>query len=87
MRFTTIGRLFSILAASLLFVAASYGDSITSIPTPSAWNNQSGSTLIINSIDSTGLITGTYVNRAPGYGCQNIPYPVTVWGLWHGDYL
>ena len=62
MRFTTIGRLFSTLAASLLFVAASYGDSITSIPTPSAWNNQSGSTLIINSIDSTGLITGTYVN-------------------------
>ena len=29
MRFTTIGRLFSTLAASLLFVAASYGDSIT----------------------------------------------------------
>jgi|TARA_B110000259_G_scaffold162177_1_gene186774 hypothetical protein len=79
MRFTTIGRLFSTLAVSLLFVAASYGDSITSIPTPSAWDNQSGSTLVINSIDSTGLITGTYVNRAPGYACQNIPYPVTGW--------
>jgi len=79
MRFTTIGRLLSILTVSLMFTAASYADSITSIPTPSAWDNQSGSTLTINSIGSSGLITGTYVSRATDYACQNISYPVTGW--------
>jgi hypothetical protein len=79
MRFTTIGRLFSILVVSLLFSIVSYADLGVGIPTPSAWDNQSGSTLTINSIDSTGLITGTYINRAPGYDCQNITYPVTGW--------
>jgi hypothetical protein len=79
MRFTTIGRLLQILVVSLLFSTVSYADSGVVIPTPSAWDNQSGSTLTINSIDSTGLITGTYINRAPGYDCQNIAYPVTGW--------
>jgi|TARA_B110000908_G_C10180300_1_gene415343 hypothetical protein len=79
MRFTIIARLLSILTVSLLFTAASLADSITSIPTPSAWDNSSGSTLTINSIDSSGLITGTYVNRATDYACQNIAYPVTGW--------
>ena len=79
MRVTTIGRLLSILVVSLLFSTVSQADSGVGIPTPSAWDNQSGSTLTINSIDSTGLITGTYINRAPGYDCQNIAYPVTGW--------
>lgn len=45
----------------------------------SAWTNQSGSTLYIDSVGSDGLLTGTYINRAAGYGCQNISYPVTGW--------
>ncbi len=45
----------------------------------SAWTNQSGSTLYIDSIDGNGLLTGTYINRASGYYCQNISYPVSGW--------
>lgn len=46
----------------------------------SAWTNQSGSTLYIDAVDpSTGKVTGHYINRAAGYGCQNISYPVTGW--------
>lgn len=45
----------------------------------SAWTNQSGSTLYIDNIDNNGLLTGTYINRASGWGCQNVPYPVTGW--------
>lgn len=45
----------------------------------SAWTNQSGSTLYIDTIGSNGLLTGTYINRAAGYSCQNISYPVTGW--------
>jgi hypothetical protein len=84
MRKTLIGRLFSIVIVSLICITATYADSgvsisAHSIPTPSAWDNQSGSTLTINPISSTGLITGTYTNRASGYGCQNTAYPVTGW--------
>jgi hypothetical protein len=45
----------------------------------SAWTNQSGSTLYIDSVDPSGKLTGHYINRAAGYGCQNISYPVTGW--------
>ena len=79
MRFSNIGTLFSILAITLVFNSTTYADSITSIPVPSAWDNQSGSTLTINAIDSTGKISGTYINRATGYSCQDIAYPVTGW--------
>jgi hypothetical protein len=97
MRTTLIGRLISIIIVSLIGITATYADSANSIsthsiPTPSAWDNKVGSTLTINSISSTGLITGSYINRAPGYDCQNIAYPVTGWAygtaitfntLWH----
>ncbi len=45
----------------------------------SSWDNQAGSTLHIESINDKGLMKGTYTNRAKGYGCQNIPYPMTGW--------
>lgn len=45
----------------------------------SAWTNQSGSTLYIDSVSSNGQISGHYINRAQGYGCQNTSYPVTGW--------
>ena len=43
----------------------------------SVWVNQVGSLLSINSIDANGLLTGTYINKEAGYGCQNSSYPVT----------
>ena len=44
-----------------------------------AWTNQSGSTLHIEVISPGGMITGHYINRAAGFGCQNTAYPVTGW--------
>ena len=35
-----------------------------------AWTNQSGSTLYIDQVSNIGEITGHYINRAAGYGCQ-----------------
>ncbi len=49
------------------------------IQSSTAWTNQSGSTLYIESVNPTGQITGHYINRAQGYGCQNTPYPATGW--------
>lgn len=45
----------------------------------SAWVNQDGSTLYINSINAQGELTGSYINRAAGFACQNSPYPVNGW--------
>jgi Avidin family len=58
-------------------VSPGYADSNNQLQT-FAWTNQSGSTLYIDQIIN-GQLTGRYINRAPGYKCQNIPYPVTGW--------
>ncbi len=51
-----------------------------SVLASSAWTNQSGSTLYIDAVNpSTGQLSGHYINRAQGYNCQNIAYPVTGW--------
>lgn len=66
----------------LIVVTATIATGQTTTPAVqslSAWTNQSGSTLYIDSIDSTGKLTGHYINRAAGYACQNISYPVTGW--------
>lgn len=65
------------LLSSFIFTNLTYAGN--SISASSAWTNESGSTLYIDSIDSNGLLTGTYINRASGYQCQNISYPVTGW--------
>jgi len=72
---------FIIAVATLLFSISVYAGSSqpSSLQALSGWTNQSGSTLYIDTIDSNGLLTGTYINRASGYGCQNISYPVTGW--------
>lgn len=74
-------KLFCALFA--IFVLAispfTYADTIEKVQSLSAWTNQSGSTLYIENIGSNGQLTGTYINRAQGYGCQNIAYPVTGW--------
>lgn len=68
---------------ALLFVAnicvAANPTAAPTLQASSAWTNQSGSTLYIDAIDPTGKITGHYINRAAGYSCQNISYPVTGW--------
>ncbi|MEM8960442.1 MAG: avidin/streptavidin family protein [Acidobacteriota bacterium] len=46
---------------------------------PSAWDNDGGSTLHIDSIAADGQISGHYVNHAQGYRCQGTAYPVTGW--------
>ncbi len=63
----------------LAFTCAVGAGADNEIEALSAWTNQSGSTLYIDGIDSNGRLTGTYINRAPGYQCQNVPYPVTGW--------
>lgn len=45
----------------------------------SAWQNQRGSIFTIDRVDADGKLTGTFINRAQGYLCQNIPYPVVGW--------
>lgn len=72
-------NLFGALAVVLCFCISSPSHAAGHIQAMSAWTNQSGSTLYINSIASNGQLTGTYINRAAGYGCQNTPYPVTGW--------
>jgi len=69
------------VVVTVLFSISAYADSnkSTSLQALSAWTNQSGSTLYIDTIGSNGLLTGTYINRAQGYGCKNISYPVTGW--------
>ena len=72
--------LFSALITLLASVSAiAEKDETTSISPKTQWINQLGSTLTITSIDSTGLLTGSYVNRAAGYPCKDTDYPVTGW--------
>jgi avidin family protein len=47
----------------------------------SAWQNSRNSSLFLEDISSEGLISGYYINRAAGFGCQNTAYPVTGWIL------
>ncbi|MCU7935372.1 MAG: avidin/streptavidin family protein [Candidatus Thiodiazotropha sp. (ex Dulcina madagascariensis)] len=76
-------RIKNIVIASIFtltsFSVCADGSASVSLKALSAWTNQSGSTLYVDTVDSNGLLTGTYINRAAGYGCQNISYPVTGW--------
>ncbi len=65
------------LCISVFFSLSARADN--SIAVPSSWVNTEGSTLTISAIDSDGQITGSYVNKAAGWNCQNIAYPVTGW--------
>jgi len=66
--------LFSIVILLCGFQAAALADPLTA---PSFWKNQRGSELMITAVSSSGAIRGTFTNRAAGFGCQGIPYPVT----------
>ncbi len=62
----------------MLAYTIAYADNF---PKSSAWQNQSGSQLFIENIDSYGNITGYYVNHASGFPCKDTPYPLTGWML------
>lgn len=63
-----------LLLAFIVLLASQTLANADPLPAPSFWQNQRGSTL---EIFSAGTISGVFINRAPGFQCQNIPYPVT----------
>ena len=69
------------LLMTFLFSLTACADSSSTdtIPVPSSWVNEEGSTLSITAVDAAGQITGIYINRAVGYNCQDVVYPVTGW--------
>lgn len=67
------------VAFILLLSCTALAQGASGIQAPSAWTNQRGSMLYIQSIDPSGEMIGYYVNRAPDYGCQNTRYPVIGW--------
>lgn len=77
-------KLFAVFALVMGMVSAAYADDASpsasqALQALSAWTNQSGSILFIDQVAPNGQMTGRYINRAAGYHCQNIPYPVTGW--------
>jgi hypothetical protein len=67
---------FAVATSALAFDASNFKDFSSIASASSSWQNQSGSTMIIQ-VDSFGNVSGQYVNRAQGTGCQNSPYPLT----------
>ncbi|MDJ0626973.1 MAG: avidin/streptavidin family protein [Rhodobacter sp.] len=78
----------AILLFSVVLANSAAADSHASDPgmalaaSTSSWQNQSGSTATFSftpSVDQPGvyLVSGTYINRASGTGCQNTPYPLS----------
>lgn len=74
-----VQRIFALLLLTVATAKVGAQTTTPALQALSAWTNQSGSTLYIDAIDSSGKLTGHYINRAAGYGCQNISYPVTGW--------
>src|SRR5262245_21866418 len=62
-----------LLLAFIVLLASQALAAADPLPAPSFWQNQRGPTL---EIFSAGNISGIFINRAPGFQCQNIPYPV-----------
>ncbi|BBD41354.1 hypothetical protein Amn_pc00690 (plasmid) [Aminobacter sp. Y103A] len=65
----------SLASSAMAFEPASFEQFSSLVGASSAWTNDKGSTMVI-SLDSNGGVTGQYVNRAKGTGCQNSPYPI-----------
>ncbi|WP_162258311.1 avidin/streptavidin family protein [Frateuria sp. Soil773] len=77
MKNTIRGLLAMLVLASTSVFADSIGNE--AIKALSVWTNQNGSTLYIDSISDAGQISGRYINRATGYNCRDIAYPVVGW--------
>lgn len=52
--------------------------------TETAWQNETGSTMSLK-VAADGSVSGTYVNRASGTGCQFSPYPIV--GQVNGNFI
>ena len=63
------------LAVGILLSAAETV-SAQALPSFSTWLNDKGSTLNVQFVDPNGQFYGFYINRASGFQCQNVPYPV-----------
>jgi hypothetical protein len=50
-----------------------------SLAPQTAWINDHGSVLVIQSIAPDGRLTGTYSNSMPGTPCDNVAFPLTGW--------
>ncbi len=73
------GVILSLSTAALAFSefdATSFKDFSSLVSTSTTWQNQSGSTMTIT-VDSNDQVSGQYINRASGTGCQNSPYPIS----------
>ena len=68
--------LFVACALAVSFAAVAPAQELTA---GSVWVNQRGSLLDIQQIRPDSSFTGTYINKAAGYRCQNTPYPVIGW--------
>ncbi|MTI00050.1 hypothetical protein E1297_29025 [Roseibium sp. RKSG952] len=66
------------------FEAESFQNFSSLVGTSSTWVNQSGSSMTI-SVSRTADVTGQYINRAAGTGCQNTPYQIA--GRVDGDFI
>ncbi|MET0942690.1 MAG: avidin/streptavidin family protein [Mesorhizobium sp.] len=67
------GLILATASTALAFQAGEFVDFSSLTSASSTWQNQSGSTMMI-SIDSFGNVSGQYINRAAGTGCQGSPY-------------
>jgi hypothetical protein len=59
------------LLALFAFVLTAAAATAQEIPAGSSWKNRRGSILTIVAIDARGAFTGTFENKAPGFGCQD----------------
>lgn len=69
------------ILASLVLLALVQATARADVPADSAWTNELGSTLHVQTVDADGRISGYYINRAAGWGCKDYPYPVTGWTM------
>jgi len=70
---------FPAFGATLIFVGsmtATGAQAASQPPAPSLWKNQSNSILEIESIDSNGVIKGSFTNHKQGTECIGTAYPV-----------
>lgn len=67
-------KTYALAACFTLLSTAVMGQSLSP---GSVWTNTRGSIFTITDINAEGYLTGTYVNKAAGFGCQNEPMAVS----------
>ncbi|TCS64171.1 avidin/streptavidin family protein [Varunaivibrio sulfuroxidans] len=81
LRTTLLPYIRAIAFALVLFPVLSVGAGLAfaqdMVTVGSAWQNQRGSVMYIESVGPDGSFRGVFVNKAAGTYCQNTPYPMT----------